>query len=133
MRMHEIKLSIRMLSGFAMLAVLLLLTACGASERQQALKFSEVSLSSQPSPPAAGQETKLIVMVDNEKYSAMEGEVQFQINSKKELPKLIDAVREGDAYVSPYTFPSAGEYTITIHMSYEDEHFAYTKQLQVEE
>ncbi|MFD2328990.1 hypothetical protein ACFSR7_06985 [Cohnella sp. GCM10020058] len=59
--------------------------------------------------------------------------MQFQINSKNELPSLIDAVKEGDAYTSSYTFPSAGQYTITIHMSYEDEHFAFTKQLQVNE
>lgn len=122
-----------MLGVTAALVVLLLLAACGASGREQALKFSEVSLSSEPSPPAAGQETKLIAAVDNAKYAALEGEVQFQINSKNELPSLIDAVSEGDAYAASYKFPSAGEYTITIHMSYEDEHFAFTRQLQVNE
>ncbi|MDG0812361.1 Ig-like domain-containing protein [Cohnella rhizosphaerae] len=103
----------------------------GRRGREQALKFSEVTLSSEPSPPAAGQETRLVATVANAKYAALEGEVQFQINAKNELPSLIDAALEGDAYTSSYTFPSAGEYTITIHMNYEDAHFAFTKQLQV--
>ncbi|MDI4647382.1 Ig-like domain-containing protein [Cohnella hashimotonis] len=131
--MHRFGHARHTLGVTAALVVLLLLAACGASGREQALKFSEVSLSSEPSPPAAGQETKLIATVDNAKYAALEGEVQFQINSKNELPSLIDAVSEGDAYAASYKFPSAGEYTITIHMSYEDEHFAFTRQLQVNE
>jgi len=129
--MHRFRHAKRTLGAIAMLAGLLLLAACGGAGREQTLKFSEVSLSSEPSPPAAGQETKLIAAIENAKYAALEGEVQFQINAKTELPSLIDAVSNGGSYVSSYTFPSAGEYTITIHFNFEDEHFAFTKQLQV--
>lgn len=133
MHIHRFKRPARLLGVMFVLAALLILSAaCGASERQGTLKFSEVSLTSEPVQPAAGQEAKLIATVDNEKYAALDAEVQFQINAKSELPSLIDAVREGDAYVSPYTFPSAGAYTITIHMNYEDEHFSFTRQLEVQ-
>lgn len=131
--MSIIKRSVRMLGIVAAIAGLsAMLAGCGA-ERQQGLKFSEVSISSEPSPPAAKQEAELIAEVSNAKYAAEEAEVQFQINSKNELPALIDAVREGETYKARYTFPSAGDYTITIHMSYEDEHFAFAKQLKVDE
>ncbi|MFD2328989.1 hypothetical protein ACFSR7_06980 [Cohnella sp. GCM10020058] len=63
--MHRFRYARRTLGVMATLVGLLLLAACGASGKEQALKFSEVSLSSEPSSPAAGQETKLIVTVDN--------------------------------------------------------------------
>lgn len=108
-----------------------MMAGCGASGKQQTLKFSEVTLSSQPSPPAAGQTAKLIATIGNEKFAALEAKAQFQINSKNDLPGLIDAVKEDDSYTADYTFPSDGEYTITIHLIYPDDHFAITKQLRV--
>ncbi|MFD2333522.1 FixH family protein [Cohnella sp. GCM10020058] len=123
--------SLRALSIVAAIAFLLMLAGCGASGKQQTLKFSEVTLTSEPSPPAAGQATKLIATIDNKKFAAEEAKVQFQINSKNDLPSLIDAVKEGDSYSSSHTFPSAGDYTITIHLMYPNDHFAFTKQLKV--
>ncbi|MDG0793799.1 hypothetical protein OMP38_25480 [Cohnella ginsengisoli] len=90
-------------------------------------------MNSEPSPPAAGQASKLIVAIANDKFAAEEAKVQFQINSKNDLPGLIDAVKEGNGYTSDYTFPSAGDYTITIHLMYPNDHFAFTKQLRVGE
>lgn len=78
------------------------------SGKERTLKFSEVTLSSEPSPPEAGQAAKLIATIDNEKFAALEAEAQFQINSKNNLPSLIDAVKSGDGYTAGYTFPSDG-------------------------
>ncbi|SFB44942.1 hypothetical protein SAMN05216312_108238 [Cohnella sp. OV330] len=125
--------TVRTLSVIAAFAVLLMLAGCGASGNKETLKFSEVSLNSEPSPPAAGKASKLIAAIDNDKFAAEEATVQFQINSKNDLPSLIDAVKEGNGYTSDYTFPSAGEYTITIHLMYPNDHFAFTKQLRVGE
>ncbi|RUS42436.1 hypothetical protein [Cohnella sp. AR92] len=114
------------------ICLLILATGC-ASTSKQGLIYSEVSLASEPAAPAAKMNSKLIVKVDNPVYSEQEAEVQLQINSKKSLPSLIDATREGDVYTAEYAFPSAGEYTVTIHMNYEDEHFAFAKKLTVQE
>ncbi|MDG0812680.1 hypothetical protein [Cohnella rhizosphaerae] len=92
---------------FAIVA-LLMLAGCGAAGKERTLKFSEVTLSSEPSPPEAGQAAKLIATIDNEKFAALEAEAQFQINSKNNLPSLIDAVKSGDGYTAGYTFPSDG-------------------------
>lgn len=125
--------TMRALSVIAAFAVLLMLAGCGASGKEKTLKFSEVTLSADPSLPTAGQAAKLIATIDNEKFAALEAKVQFQINSKYDLPSLIDAVKEGDGYTASYTFPSPGEYTITIHLMYPNDHFAFTKQLRVGE
>ncbi|THF73775.1 hypothetical protein [Cohnella fermenti] len=108
------------------------LTGCSASGKTT-LKYSEVVLSSNPAAPVANESTKLIVQVDNPEYVDQEAEVQLQINSKSSLPSLIDATREGDNYTADYIFPSAGEYTITVHMEFEEEHYAIAKKLTVQE
>ncbi|MCC3377610.1 hypothetical protein [Cohnella sp. REN36] len=122
--------------GFAMRIVLILgivclLAGCAQSGKPGKLAFGEVVLASEPSELHANQAAKLIVTVNNERYANQEAEVQLQINAKSALPQLIDAVREGDAYTAAYTFPSADDYTITVHMSFEEEHYAFAKQLHV--
>lgn len=117
----------------AVLSILLLLSGCASSGRSQPLKFSEVSLASEPAAPKVNQEAKLIVKVDNARYAKQEAEVQLQINSKSTLPSLIDMTKTGDNYEAAYSFPAAADYTITIHMYYEDEHYSFAKPLQVGE
>ncbi|MBB6673599.1 hypothetical protein [Cohnella nanjingensis] len=129
---------IRLRMGFGVrialfLGIVCLLAGCTESGKRDKLAFGEVVLSSEPAAPHAKQDTKLTVTVNNADYAARDAEVQLQINAKSALPKLIDTVKEGDAYTASYSFPSADDYTITVHMSYEDEHFSFAKPLKVEE
>ncbi|MFC5406118.1 hypothetical protein [Cohnella soli] len=108
-----------------------LMSGCASGGKPQKLKFEEVDLSSDPASPLVGKNAKLTVHVNNSQYAKQEAEVQLQINSNDTLPQLIDATPEGETYVASYAFPQAGTYHITVHMSYEDEHYAYAKSLEV--
>jgi len=113
-----------------LLAAIVVLAGCSTGEDK--LRFDEVSLVTEPAAPTAGSDTKLIVEVDNKEYKDREATIQIQINSNNTLPQLLDASREGDDYFVDYSFPKAGDYTITIHMYYgEDEHYAFGKQLKI--
>lgn len=109
------------------------IAGCATGGKPKKLAFADVQLSSDPSSPLAGNDAKLIVTVNDPDYAKREAEVQLQINSKDTLPQLIDAAREGDTYVATYAFPKAGSYVVTVHMSYEEEHYAYAKPLDVGE
>ena len=109
------------------------LAGCASGGKPKTLAVADVQLSSDPASPLAGKEAKLIVTVNNPAYAKREAEVQLQINSNDTLPQLIDTVREDDKYSATYAFPKAGSYIITVHMSYEEEHYAYAKPLDVGE
>lgn len=113
------------------LLAIAVLSGCSGSARGDGLAFNDVRLVSEPEGPTANQPVKLIVKVDKAKYAKQDADVQLQINSNNSLPALIDTVKEGEDYAASYTFPAAGNYTITMHMSYEAEHYAYARPLKV--
>ncbi|MBB6637050.1 hypothetical protein [Cohnella thailandensis] len=114
-----------------LLLLTLMLVGCTSSS-STSLKSSEVTLVTDPSAPIANQPTQFTVQIDNADYAAMNAVVQLQINSNRSLPELLDTTREGEAYTVAYEFRSAGEYTVTVHLSYDEDHYAFAKKLSVQ-
>lgn len=136
--MEVIRMNYSLKPGRLLFTLLILFTACmlsscAESGKKHQLAFADVALASEPGSPLAKQNTKLTVTVNNENYAKQEAVVQLQINSKNSLPKLIDTIREGDSYTAQYEFPTADNYTITVHLSYEEDHFSFAKTLKVNE
>lgn len=120
-----------LLTSFIFMLVVALLAGCAAVSKPKTLAFSDVKVVSDPAAPVAGQLAKLIVQVNNPAYAEREAEVQLQINHIQALPQLIDASREGETYVAEYVFPQAGTYQVTMHLEYEEEHYAYANPIEV--
>jgi hypothetical protein len=128
-----------LLRAILVLHVLLLFfgltTACASIGKPKKLGFSEVEVSSDPSPPKANHPAKLIVTLSNKAYAEREGDVQLQLNSMNSLPQLVQAKREQETYVADVDFSQAEEYTVTVHLYYtdSDEHYEFAKKLKVQQ
>ncbi len=110
-----------------------LTTGCSSSGKRKELAFSDVELTTDPAAPITGKNTKMIVTITDSSFAKQEADVQLQINSKSTLPLLIDATKEGENYTATCEFKKAEDYTVTVHLSYEEDHYSFAKQITVTE
>lgn len=124
---------LRSILGFWLLLMLISGTiGCSSTPTNDKLGFNEIQLTSDPVTANTQQDTHLIVKITNQKFAKQMEEIKLQIYSQNSsLLPLIDMTKKGDSYVANYRFTEAGTYKVTVHMSFEEDHYAFTKPLKV--
>lgn len=91
----------------------------------------EVTLATEPSPPAAGETAELRVQLAGVPPE-MRTFVDLEIRAG-EVPDLIKADNRGSGlFAGTYRFPQAGTYDVYLHLYVEDLHLIKKRQVQVQ-
>lgn len=115
---------------FVLLAGAVLLAA-GCSSSGAALKADNVQLAAAPSPAKANQPVKLLVQLPEGPASAG-ASVDLQIDKQGQKSRLLKTDKEQTGFAVSYTFPAAGTYAVTTHISTDAGHYSFKKELKVE-